>query len=73
MGAVGKRVFAWCSGCQQAEDSSSPYMFERSRVYCAVESLGLKAEECGLALHLSALAAEALSLELSPSAADAVR
>ena len=44
-------------------------MFELSRVCCVVESLGLKAEECGLELPLSALAAEALSLELSPSVA----
>lgn len=62
-------IYYYFFKCQQAEDSSSPYIFELRRVWCVVESLGLKAEECGLELHLSALAAEALSLELSPSAA----
>lgn len=55
--------------CQQAEDWSSPYIFELSRVCRVVGRLGLKAEERGLELPLSTLAAEGLSLELSPSAA----
>ena len=55
--------------CQQAEHWSSPYIFELSRVCHVVGRLGLKAEERGLELPLSALAAEGLSLELSPSAA----
>ena len=47
--------------CQQAEDWSSPYIFELSRVCCVVGSLALKAEEHGLELPLSTLAAKGLS------------
>lgn len=47
--------------CQQAEDWSSPYIFELSRVCCVVGSLASKAEERGLELPLSTLAAEGLS------------